>query len=207
MITQREKIQITKLSDQGKSNDLETTTSAQRLGMIYQLVIDAWAFKGGRLLNPDFRDMLSAFSDERVEFMVVGAFALAAHGVVRATGDIDLWIQRSAENADRVLRALVRFGAPVSTINRDDLQAPDTVLQIGVAPSRVDILTSIDGLDFADAEPNREYIQVEELLIPVIGRADLIANKKATGRPQDRADVELLEASRTRRFESLKKTP
>ena len=149
----------------------------------------------GRLLNPDFRDMLSAFSDERVEFMVVGAFALAAHGVVRATGDIDLWIQRSAENADRVLRALVRFGAPVSTINRDDLQAPDTVLQIGVAPSRIDILTSIDGLDFADAEANREYIQVEELQIPVIGRADLIANKKASGRPQDLTDVELLEGS------------
>ena len=146
-----------------------------------------------RLLNPDFRDMLSAFSGERVEFMVVGAFALAAHGVVRATGDIDLWIQRSAENADRVLRALRRFGAPVSTISRDDLQAPDTVVQIGVVPSRIDILTSIDGLDFAAAEANRLYIQVEELLIPVIGRADLIANKKATGRPQDRADVESLE--------------
>ena len=108
------------------------------------------------MLNPDFRDMLSAFSDERVEFMVVGAFALAAHGVVRATGDIDLWIQRSAENADRVLRALGRFGAPVSTINRDDLQAADTVVQIGVVPSRIDILTSIDGLDFAAAEANRE---------------------------------------------------
>ena len=127
--------------------------------------------------------------------MVVGAFALAAHGVVRATGDIDLWIQRSAENADRVLRALRRFGAPVSTINRDDLQAPDTVVQIGVAPSRVDILTSIDGLDFVAAEANCLYIEVEELLIPVIGRADLIANKKATGRPQDRADVESLEGS------------
>src|SRR5215217_5575526 len=98
------------------------------------------------LLNPDYRDMLSLFNEEKVEYMVVGAYALAYHGLPRATGDIDVWIRRSDENTDRVWRALSRFGVPLFDLTKDDLNKPETVFQIGLAPRRIDILTSIDGV-------------------------------------------------------------
>jgi hypothetical protein len=145
------------------------------------------------LLNPDFRDILSGFCEEKVEFLLVGAYALAVHGLPRATGDIDLWIRRSGENARRVARALVIFGAPSSDIDEKELNAPGTVLQIGVAPRRIDILTSIDGVDFDDAWTDRMEVDVEGLKVPVIGRRHLVQNKKAVGRPQDLADVAMLD--------------
>jgi hypothetical protein len=149
------------------------------------------------LLNPDFRDMLSALCEERAEFLLVGAYALAAHGLPRATGDMDIWIRRSEENAARVWRALQRFGAPLAGLTRDDLKTPDLVFQIGVAPRRIDILTSIDGVQFDEAWSNRDTIVVEGLTIGVIGRPHLIRNKKAVGRPQDLADVAWLERDQT----------
>jgi len=145
------------------------------------------------LLNPDFRDILSGFSEEKVEFLLVGAYALAVYGLPRATGDIDLWIRLSAENARRVARALVTFGAPSSNISEEQLKTPGTVLQIGVAPRRIDILTSIDGVDFDDAWRDRTETLVEGLKVSVIGRRHLIQNKKAVGRPQDLADIARLE--------------
>lgn len=144
-------------------------------------------------MNPDFRDMLSALSDENVEFMLVGAYALAAHGLPRATGDLDIWIRRSDENAQRVWRALERFKAPRSHLAVDDLKTPDLVFQIGVAPRRIDILTSIDGVEFDDAWPRRQMIEAAGQTLPVIGKADLLVNKKATGRPRDLADAAWLE--------------
>ena len=146
------------------------------------------------MLNPDFRDMLSAFVAEDVEFLVVGAYALAAHGVPRATGDLDLWVRPSSPNADRVLRALEEFGAPTTDLTSEDLVSPDVVFQIGVEPRRIDILTSIDGVEFDTAWPDREEIEVEGIELPVLGRRDFIANKRALGRPQDLADVARLEA-------------
>ena len=96
-------------------------------------------------MNPDFRDMLSALCDEGAEFLLVGAYAMAAHGCPRATGDIDIWIRPSDDNAQRVWRALKRFKAPVRNLTIDDLKTPEIVFQIGVAPRRIDLLTSIDG--------------------------------------------------------------
>ena len=146
------------------------------------------------MLNPDYRDMLSALCAEGVEFLLVGAFALAAHGLPRATGDIDIWIRRSPDNAGRVWRALARFGAPTHDLTLDDLTMPDVVFQIGVAPRRIDILTSIDGVAFDEAWPHRLVVELEGLRIPVIGRAHLIENKRAAGRPQDLADLARLDA-------------
>lgn len=146
------------------------------------------------MLNKDFRDILSAFCEEKVEFMLVGAYALAAHGLPRATGDIDLWIKRSNENAERVWRALKKFGAPLSDLAKDDLTSSGTVIQLGVTPQRIDILTEITGVEFEQAEPERLIISIEGIQIPVIGRTHLIRNKKAVGRPQDEADVSRLEA-------------
>lgn len=149
------------------------------------------------MLNPDFRDMLSALSSEGAEFLLVGAYALAAHGLPRATGDMDIWIRRSEENVVRVRRALRRFGAPLTGLTKDDLKTPNLVFQIGVAPRRIDILTSIDAVQFDEAWSDRQIIEVEGLTISVLGRSHLIQNKRAVGRPQDLADVAWLERNQT----------
>ena len=145
------------------------------------------------MLNPDYRDMLSALSAGEVEYLVVGAYALAAHGLPRATGDIDFWVRPSTANAERVLEALRRFGAPLSDLTRDDLARPGTVFQIGVAPRRIDLLTAIDGVEFESAWRDRESREVDGLSIPVLSRNDLLRNKRATNRPKDLLDAEWLE--------------
>ena len=145
------------------------------------------------MLNPDFKDMLSALSEAEVEFLLVGAYALAAHGFPRATGDLDLWVQPTPENAKRVWTALNAFGAPLSKLNIDDFLTPDIVYQIGVAPRRIDILTSISGVTFEEAWTNRITLKIDGLNVPVIGRNELLINKRATGRTKDLADVESLE--------------
>ena len=146
-------------------------------------------------MNPDFRDMLLMLSEEGADFMLVGAYALAAHGLPRSTGDMDLWVRCSEENAEKVLRALRRFGAPLLDLTLEDLKTPDVVFQIGVAPRRIDLLTSIAGVGFDEAWPERKVIEVDGLKIPVIGRSHLIQNKKAAGRPKDLADVDWLEGT------------
>jgi hypothetical protein len=145
------------------------------------------------VLNPDYRDILSIFNEETVEYLVIGAYALAAHGLPRATGDIDLWINRDKRNAGRVWRSLVKFGAPLSDLKESDFSSPGMVYQIGVAPNRIDILTSIDGVEFNDAWRQRVEINIEDVLVFVISRVHLIANKKTVGRPQDLADIDRLE--------------
>jgi hypothetical protein len=125
--------------------------------------------------------------------MVVGAYALAYHGLPRATGDIDLWIRRSEENKERIWRALSRFGVPLLDLTKEDLKKPAIVFQIGIAPRRIDILTSIDGVEFDDAKPEMKCVEIEGLAVPIIGRRHLIQNKKAVGRPQDQADIVRLE--------------
>jgi hypothetical protein len=118
---------------------------------------------------------------------------MAVHGVPRATGDIDLWVRPSAENAVRVVRALARFGAPLRDLTIHDLEKPGIVFQIGVAPNRIDILTGIDGLSFDEAWARRIATDVTGREIPVISRDDLIRNKRATGRDRDRADAQQIE--------------
>ena len=146
------------------------------------------------MLNRDFHDMLSALCDEKAEFLLIGAYALAAHGYPRATGDMDLWIRATDDNAQRVWRALEKFKAPMARLSLVDLASPDVVFQVGVAPRRIDILTSIDGVDFDEAWASRKEMEIDGLLVAAIGRDDLLRNKKATGRPQDVADVAWLEA-------------
>lgn len=143
-------------------------------------------------MNRDFREMLAAFSAEGVEYLVVGAHALAAHGHPRATRDLDLWIGTASENAGRVWRALERFGAPLRDLTVADLARADVVFQIGVAPHRIDIVTTIDGVDFATAFRARLEADVDGLRVPVISREHLIQNKRASGRTQDLADLEAL---------------
>ena len=148
-------------------------------------------------MNDDFRDLLVALHDAGVRFIVVGAHAMAVHGVPRSTGDLDVWIECGEDNVRRTWSALCDFGAPVEAlgVTRDDLLRPGTVVQIGLPPRRIDLLTRITGVEFEDAWRNRAGMTIEGFRIACLGRADLIANKRATGRTRDLADVELLEAA------------
>ena len=145
------------------------------------------------MLNPDYRDILSAFAEESVKYLLVGAYALAVHGHVRATGDIDLWVESSKDNATRIMTSLARFGAPLHEIEARDFETPGVVFQIGVAPRRIDILTTIDAVDFEAAWSEREEVEVAGSMVQVISRRHLLQNKRATGRPKDQADAIWLE--------------
>lgn len=144
-------------------------------------------------MNRDFIDLLAEFNAQGVEYIVVGAHALAAHGHVRATKDLDVWVRPTRANAPRVLRALFAFGAPLQDLSEEDLTTPGLVFQIGVAPLRIDVITSIDGVQFDVAWPDRVNVRLGEIPVPILSRHHLIANKKAAGRLQDLADVERLE--------------
>jgi predicted nucleotidyltransferase len=144
-------------------------------------------------MNRDFVEMLRALSDAGVEFLVVGAHAVAAHGFVRATKDIDIWINPTPENVSRVWRALTEFGAPMEQISRDDLVTPGNIYQIGVEPIRIDILTTVAGVDFASAWQNRISFDEQGVTVPCLNKADLLRSKRAAGRPGDLRDIEELE--------------
>lgn len=152
-------------------------------------------------MSPDFRDLLAEFNAHGVEYLVVGAHALAAHGHVRATKDLDVWVRPERANASRVIAALQAFGAPLHDLTVDDLAAPGVVFQIGVPPLRIDVLTAVDGLTFDEAWKDRLQTEFAGLPALVLSRAHVIRNKRASGRLQDLADVEQLEtddASRRR---------
>jgi hypothetical protein len=144
-------------------------------------------------MNPDFAEMLSALSAAGAEYIIVGAFAVAAHGNPRSTGDIDIWVRPTRENAERVLTALRAFGAPLFDLTVDDLADEQTVFQIGVAPVRIDILAGIDGVSFEDAWTRRVMVELGSTRAAVLSLVDLAANKRAAGRPKDLVDLEWIE--------------
>jgi len=146
------------------------------------------------MLNEDYKDMLRALSDEKVRFILVGAYALAAHGYPRATMDIDIWVMPSPENADAVLRALKRFGAPLHNLTKGDLLKDGTIFQIGVAPRRIDIITAASGLRFEPTYQNSISLNVAGIDVRIPCIEDLILNKRTIGRTKDMADAETLEA-------------
>ena len=148
------------------------------------------------MLNEDYRDMLQALSDEKARFLLVGAYALAAHGYLRATMDIDIWVMPSLKNADAVLRALRLFGTPLHNITREDLQKDGTIFQIGVAPRRIDIITAASGLHFEEAYERSQPVNIEGIEVHILSIEDLIHIKRATGRTKDLADAEALESLR-----------
>ena len=144
------------------------------------------------MLNEDYRDMLHALSDEKVRFLLVGAYALAAHGYPRATMDIDIWVMPSPQNADAVLRALRRFGSPLHNLTKEDLQKDGTIFQIGVAPRRIELITTASGLQFEETYRRSLCVCIEGIEVHIPSIYDLIRNKMATGRAKDLADAEVL---------------
>ena len=148
------------------------------------------------MLNSDYREMLQCLSGENVSFLLIGAYAVAAYGFPRATKDIDILVGPSPDNASSVMKALARFGAPLDGVSAEDFSTEGIVFQIGNSPRRIDILTRISGVEFQQAYERRQVVELEGIQVPVISLEDLIANKRATGRMQDLADVERLESVR-----------
>ena len=146
-------------------------------------------------MNPDFKELLLAFNAHDVEYLIVGAHALAAHGHVRATKDLDLWVRPDKSNAQKVLKALTDFNAPLNDLTVDDLSRRETIFQIKLPPLRIDVITDIDGVEFAEAWPDRLETMFGGVPAFVISRHHLITNKKSAARLQDLADVQQLEAT------------
>ena len=147
-------------------------------------------------MDSNFEELLSLFIQRGVRFVVVGGYAVGSHVSLRPTKDLDLWIDPTPENAKRTWRALAEFGMPLGSITPDDIATPGPWLQFGVPPTRVDNLTSVDGLDFAGAWENRVMRSLGRVSAPVLGIDDLIRNKRLVGRPQDLVDLANLERRR-----------
>ena len=143
-------------------------------------------------MNQDFLDLLRAFIDRDVRFLIVGAYALGVHGRPRATGDLDVWVDPTPDNAPRIMEALEAFGAPVQQVAAADFSRPGIVFQMGLPPLRIDVLTELSGLTFAEAWSSRISAAFGSVTVDVIGRDAFIKNKRATGRARDLADVEAL---------------
>lgn len=140
-------------------------------------------------MDRDFNEFAELLLDHEVRFLIVGGYALAAHGAPRYTGDLDAWLWVDPINATRVLAVLEEFGFGAVDVTIEDLLNPDLVIQLGHPPHRIDLLTGIDGVSFDAAWDRRVEFDIAERRIPFISRDDLIANKVAAGRPQDIADV------------------
>ena len=147
-------------------------------------------------LSQDYRDLLVCLADAGAEFLLVGGWALALHGHGRGTDDMDVFVRATPANAERVFRALVEFGAPVAAhgVSAGLFAQPDYGYRIGVRPNVIELLTRIDGVTFEEAFVGHQTLQIDGRQIPYIGRAALLANKRAAGRAKDLADVEWLES-------------
>ena len=146
------------------------------------------------MLNEDYRDILRALCEEKVKFLLVGALCNGSPGYPRATMAIDIWVMPSSQNADAVLRALRRFGAPLHDLTLEDLQKDETIFQIGVAPRRIDIITGASGLQFEETYGRSLSVNIEGIEVRIPSIDDLIHNKRALGRTKDLADAEALES-------------
>ncbi len=143
-------------------------------------------------IQPDFRDLLALFNAHSVEYMIVGGYALAFHGAPRYTGDIDLLVRPNAVNARRILTALDEFGFGTVGLTEEDFRSPDKVVQLGVPPVRIDIITSLSGVSLEDAFAGCVDGKYGDIPVNYIGRAEFISNKRSTGRKKDIADLEAL---------------
>ena len=144
--------------------------------------------------NADFKDLFSIFNEEKVEYLVAGAHAVIFYAEPRYTKDLDLWVNATVENAAKVYRALVRFGAPLRNISVDDFCKKDMIYQIGVEPNRIDIIMGISGVCFEEAWACRVESSYAGVAINIMGKENLISSKEAAGRPQDLLDLERLKA-------------
>ncbi|ETW95055.1 MAG: hypothetical protein ETSY2_48695 [Candidatus Entotheonella gemina] len=142
--------------------------------------------------QPDFKELLALFSAHQVEHLIVGGYALAFHGAPRFTGDLDILVKPDATNAQRILNALKAFGFTSMGLTQDDFESPDQVVQLGVPPVRIDLITSLTGVSWDEAWAGRTTGNYGDIPVDYIGREQFIANKRAIGRTKDLADLEML---------------
>jgi len=143
-------------------------------------------------VHPDFRDLLALLNEHEVEYLIVGGYALAFHGAPRFTGDIDVFVRPEPKNAKRILDALSDFGFQFSNLNVDDFQSPDKVVQLGLPPVRIDLITSISGVSWEEAQAHKEPGVFGDVPVSYIGRNEFVANKRASARKKDLADLDAL---------------
>ena len=146
------------------------------------------------MLSPDFKEFIELLNAHKVQYLIVGGYALAFHGHPRYTKDIDVWIAADSENAQKMLNVLKDFGFASLSLSQQDFLEQGNIIQLGFPPNRIDILTSVDGIQFADSLSESSIIEVDGIAIHLIGIHKLIENKTASGRLQDLADVEKLQA-------------
>ncbi len=144
------------------------------------------------MLTSDFKEFAALLNSNQVEYLIVGGYALAAYGHPRYTGDLDFWVGTDPDNADRLLAALGQFGFGALGIRKEDFISPNQVIQLGYPPGRIDLLTSIDGVDFVDCYTRRMVVEIDGIALRFIALEDFKANKKSVGRYQDLADLETL---------------
>ena len=147
-------------------------------------------------MDANYTDMLKCLNNAGVDYILVGGWAVNLYGYIRATVDLDIWILADRANAQRVYAALGEFGAPISDVRPEDFAEDGIIFQIGVAPCRIDIITRISGVTYTDATNRAVAKEIDGIPVKVISIDDLIANKKASGRTKDLADVEVLERIR-----------
>jgi hypothetical protein len=143
----------------------------------------------GNRFHQTFVDLVAAFNAAGAKFLIVGGYAFSFYGPIRATKDLDLWVEASPENAPRVYSGLAAFGAPPGHFAREDFSSPGITLPLGVDPIRIDILTQISGVSFEEAWPARVHGQFADQDVWFISREHFLINKRATGRPQDEVDA------------------
>lgn len=144
-------------------------------------------------MNSDFKELLKIFGREKIKYLIIGGYAVAKHAEPRYTKDLDIWVNNTLENAGRVYRALKEFGAPLDNITIEDFTVPTLVFQIGIEPSRIDILMGLKDLDFDKCWKRRAAAVIDKIEIYFISLDDLIFNKRLIGRPQDLLDAEILQ--------------
>jgi hypothetical protein len=143
-------------------------------------------------VQPDFRDLLALLNEHKVEYLIVGGYALAFHGAPRFTGDIDVFVRPNQTNLERIIDALTAFGFAFGNLSRSDFEEPDKVVQLGVPPVRVDLITSISGVTWDEAVSHKEPGMFGDVPVSYIGRTEFVANKRASARQKDLADLEAL---------------
>jgi hypothetical protein len=148
---------------------------------------------GGTVLNQDFKEFIKSLNDNGVRYLVVGGYAVALHGYPRYTKDMDVWVEMTVENASKIVNALEQFGFGSLDLKVSDFTVPDQIIQLGYPPRRIDILTTLPGVEFSECYPLHVVVNIEDVSAYFIDIESLKKNKKATGRHQDLADLENLD--------------
>jgi aminoglycoside-2''-adenylyltransferase len=162
-------------------------------GWLHWKKFDRNTIAGGTVLNQDFKEFIQSLNDNGVRYLVVGGYAVALHGYPRYTKDMDIWVEITADNAAKILKALDQFGFGSLNVKASDFTLPDQMLQLGYPPGRIDILTTLPGVEFSECYPSRTTVDLDGVSVNFIDIENLKKNKKATGRHQDLADLENLE--------------